>query len=60
MDVAVDIVIRIRPEAYGAAFAMLAADIDRLVVQLERWRAGEAERRLISLDIPAADPSNDS
>jgi ribonuclease P protein component len=37
-DVAADVVIRIRPDAYRATFADLVADIDRAVVQLVRWR----------------------
>ena len=38
-DVAADVVIRIRPDAYRAAFADLGLDIDRTLVQLVRWRA---------------------
>ena len=38
-DVAADVVIRVRPDAYRAAFADLGADIDRALVQLVRWRA---------------------
>ena len=37
-DVAADIVIRIRPEAYHAAFAALALDVDRILAQLLQWR----------------------
>lgn len=33
-DIPVDLVIRIRPEAYRASFLMLAADVDRVLVQL--------------------------
>jgi hypothetical protein len=33
-----DVVIRIRPEAYGASFPELASDFDRAVIQLNRWR----------------------
>jgi ribonuclease P protein component len=32
-----DVVVRIRPEAYDAAFDQLTADIDRTLVQLSRW-----------------------
>jgi len=32
-----DVVVRIRPEAYEAAFDQLSADIDRTLVQLARW-----------------------
>ena len=39
VDVAADVVIRIRPDAYRATFAELALDIDRAVAQLVRWRS---------------------
>jgi ribonuclease P protein component len=42
-DVAAEVVIRIRPEAYRAAFSALAADIDRLLTQLKAWRAAAPE-----------------
>ena len=42
-DVPVEVVIRIRPEAYGAAFSALAADIDRILTQLKAWRAATPE-----------------
>ena len=32
-----DVVVRIRPEAYDAAFDQLTADIDRTLAQLSRW-----------------------
>jgi len=32
-----DIVVRIRPEAYDAAFDQLSADIDRTLAQPTRW-----------------------
>jgi len=32
-----DVVVRIRPEAYDAAFDQLSADIDRTLAQLSRW-----------------------
>lgn len=38
-DMAVDLVIRIRPEAYHASFLALAGDIDRVLVQLMPLRA---------------------
>ena len=38
-----DVVIKIRPEAYGASFVLLAADISRAVVQLEQWHVPVAE-----------------
>jgi len=37
-----DIVVRIRPEAYDASFEELAAEVDRAVAQLQRWRADVA------------------
>ena len=37
-DLAADVVIRIRPDAYRADFAALAQDIDRALGQLARWR----------------------
>ena len=40
-------VLRIRPDAYGASFEALAADIDKAVRDLERWhdqRAVEGDR----------------
>jgi hypothetical protein len=33
----VDIILRIRPEAYGASFDSLAADVTRVLMQLKRW-----------------------
>lgn len=37
-DVAADVVLRIRPDAYGASFEALTADVERALVQLTRWR----------------------
>jgi ribonuclease P protein component len=36
-DLATDIVLRIRPDAYSATFEALRADVDRALVQLIRW-----------------------
>jgi ribonuclease P protein component len=36
-DLSADVVLRIRPEAYGATFDELAADIARAFTQLTRW-----------------------
>jgi ribonuclease P protein component len=36
-DLAVDVVLRIRPEAYSATFEALMADVRRALVQLTRW-----------------------
>jgi RNase P protein component len=38
-DFSADVVLRIRPEAYGATFDELAADIARAFAQLTRWSA---------------------
>lgn len=38
LGLGVDIVIRARGEAYGATFAELASDIERVIAQLHRWR----------------------
>ena len=43
LRLAVDVVIRIRPEAYRASFPDLASDFDRAVIQLNRWRADVIE-----------------
>jgi ribonuclease P protein component len=32
-----DVIIRARPEAYGASFEALAADVQRALTQLARW-----------------------
>ena len=37
-SMATDVVLRIRPEAYGASFDALAADIGLAVVQMRRWQ----------------------
>lgn len=38
LDLAADVVIRIRLETYTASFQELASDFDRAVTQLNRWR----------------------
>jgi len=48
-DVAADVVIRIRAEAYRAPFAALATDVDRALGQLLQWRG--------SIPEPASEPS---
>ena len=35
----VDIVLRIRPEAYSASFSILAIEIGHVLTQLQRWYA---------------------
>lgn len=37
LSISVDIVLRIRPEAYDASFTALAVDITRALTQLTRW-----------------------
>ena len=37
-DVAADVVVRIRPDAYDATFEALTADVERALAQLTRWR----------------------
>lgn len=36
-DLPVDLIIRVRPEAYDASFDELAHDVDRAIEQLTRW-----------------------
>jgi ribonuclease P protein component len=36
-QLAADIVIRVRPNAYDASFADLALEMDQVIVQLTRW-----------------------
>jgi len=59
-DVAADVVIRIRPEAYRAPFASLATDVDRVVTQLRQWQPGKAEPRSAPLDARPGELSNDT
>ena len=47
-----DVVVRARPESYGAAFEQLGAEIDRVRSQLERWA------RTIQEPDPSASPSS--
>jgi ribonuclease P protein component len=44
-EVAADIVIRIRPEAYRVAFSALAVDVDRILVQLLKWRTLDPQQQ---------------
>lgn len=37
-DIAADVVLRIRPDAYDASFEALSADVERALTQLQRWR----------------------
>jgi ribonuclease P protein component len=52
LDVAADVVIRIRPDAYRATFSELGIDMDRAIVQLVRWRSS-----LVGADANASDDS---
>ena len=54
-DVAAEVVIRIRPEAYRAAFSALAADIDRILTHLKSWQATAPEPSQL-LGEPGAGP----
>jgi len=38
MELSVDVVMKIRPDAYDATFAALAKDVEQVSEQLERWR----------------------
>jgi len=49
----VDIVMRIRPDAYDATFAALSKDIAQVVEQLERWRVPMRED--VRIDEPRID-----
>ena len=40
-DLAIDVVLRIRPEAYSVTFEALRADVDRALVQLTRWNSAD-------------------
>jgi ribonuclease P protein component len=43
LPISVDVVMRIRPDAYEATFAALARDIAQILEQLERWRVPSHE-----------------
>jgi len=58
-DIAADLVIRIRPEAYRASFLMLAADIDRTLTKLLSWQATEPGPSAV-LDSAAAKMPDDA
>lgn len=42
-ELAADVVVRIRPEAYEARFEQLVSDIERALAQLIHWREGIPE-----------------
>jgi ribonuclease P protein component len=58
-DVAADIVIRIRPDAYRAAFSALAADIDRILARLTNWGSTDTGAP-VSLESAADSGSSDT
>jgi ribonuclease P protein component len=55
-----DVVIRIRPEAYRAAFPDLASDFDRAVIQLIRWHKGVMEAPVVLPSTPVPPSSADT
>ena len=55
-DMAADIVLRIRPDTYGATFEALAADVERALQQLLRWRATIAEPAPAEVDASVTNP----
>jgi ribonuclease P protein component len=59
-DLATDVVIRIRPEAYRAAFGQLASDVDRALVQVRRWRESTPEPSVILADDLLGLPRSDT
>jgi ribonuclease P protein component len=60
LDVAADVVIRIRPDAYRASFAELGADIDRAILQLARWRSSLSDVEPNVSDDSVASQSSDT
>ena len=56
-DLHADVVVRIRPDAYGATFEALAAQIDSILVQLRRWSS--ARDMLVDPSAPAQAASPD-
>ena len=49
-----DVVLRIRPEAYGATYENLAADIAETLVQLRRWHQGPPVDTVQQVEKPAS------
>lgn len=58
-DIAADLVIRIRSEAYGASFPMLAADVEHILARVLSWQATEAGHSAV-LDRTAAQLPDDA
>ena len=59
-DVAADVVIRIRPEAYRAPFSSLATDVERVIVQLQQWRESEPVPMPTALERDAGSSAGDT
>jgi ribonuclease P protein component len=53
-DLPADVVVRIRPEAYGATFDELAADLARAFAQLTRWSVAAP----VMSDAPTGSPDS--
>ena len=51
-DLAADVVLRIRPDAYDATFDALAMDIGRALTQLRRWGGSHDDRSASNLPLP--------
>jgi ribonuclease P protein component len=43
LSISMDLVMRIRPDAYEATFSALAKDVGQVLEQLERWRVAALE-----------------
>ena len=50
MGLVVDVVLRIRPEAYGASYENLASDIAQTLAQLRRWHQGPPAENPIQME----------
>jgi hypothetical protein len=60
LDLAADVVIRIRPDAYRASFAELGVDIERAIVQLVRWRSSLMDAEANASGDSVVSPSSDT
>ena len=60
LDFAVDVVIRIRLEAYRALFPELAVDFNRAVIQLIRWHGALIEEPGLRRSTPEPPTSGDT
>ena len=50
-DLAADVVLRIRPEAYDATYDALAIDIGRALTQLRRWGGAPDDQSATALPL---------